>query len=362
MLSSKAVLFMSTVYRVKAFAALAGVTVKTLHHYDRLGLLRARRTSSGYRAYSDRDLQRIEEIAALKLIGVPLKEVARVLAGETRALAEILESQRRALYARRAVVDRTIAAIESAQQARGSRDAADADVLRRLIEAMEMQNSVDVLKVYFDDEAWARWRAQHDEWPGAEWEALLREIEASLGLDPASLEAGALAERWNDLAKREADGDPRARVALMKAWRSWMTRPESRPPQLAAFAMDRILPFVVNAADAVWERRRLASPETARVPPRVSPSRLALFKDVVKALETDPASDVGRALAKRYDELLETEAAGDAAAKAEMREAWTYRRSWPSGVLRWIASTYDLAPETWVAAAEYLRRASDAYA
>jgi DNA-binding transcriptional MerR regulator len=66
-------------YRVQQFAALAGVTVKTLHHYDRLGLLRPERTAAGYRVYSDDDLQRLAQITALKLVGVPLKGIAPLL-------------------------------------------------------------------------------------------------------------------------------------------------------------------------------------------------------------------------------------------------------------------------------------------
>ena len=49
-------------YRIHEFAELAGVTVKALHHYDRLGLLKPRRTDSGYRLYDERDLERLEQI------------------------------------------------------------------------------------------------------------------------------------------------------------------------------------------------------------------------------------------------------------------------------------------------------------
>jgi DNA-binding transcriptional MerR regulator len=51
--------------RVQEFAELAGVTVRALHHYDRLGLLKPRRTESGYRMYSARDLERLEQVVAL---------------------------------------------------------------------------------------------------------------------------------------------------------------------------------------------------------------------------------------------------------------------------------------------------------
>ena len=52
-------------YRTAAFAALAGVTPRALRHYDRLGLLKPRRTTAGYRIYTERDLETLEEIVAL---------------------------------------------------------------------------------------------------------------------------------------------------------------------------------------------------------------------------------------------------------------------------------------------------------
>ena len=51
---------MNEKYRVTEFADLAGVTVRALHHYDRLAVLRPKRAESGYRLYSLRDLERPE--------------------------------------------------------------------------------------------------------------------------------------------------------------------------------------------------------------------------------------------------------------------------------------------------------------
>lgn len=48
-------------YRVHQFAELAGVTVKALHHYDRLALLRPKRTDAEYRLYTVRDLERLKQ-------------------------------------------------------------------------------------------------------------------------------------------------------------------------------------------------------------------------------------------------------------------------------------------------------------
>ena len=70
---------MSTSYKVQAFAVLAGVTVRALHHYDRLALLRPVRTRRGTGLYGPRDLERLEQIVALKCLGVPLKQIKTVL-------------------------------------------------------------------------------------------------------------------------------------------------------------------------------------------------------------------------------------------------------------------------------------------
>ena len=59
-------------YKIHEFAKLAGVTVKALHHYDRLELLQPGRTEAGYRVYCDRDLETLEQIVALKFLGIPL--------------------------------------------------------------------------------------------------------------------------------------------------------------------------------------------------------------------------------------------------------------------------------------------------
>jgi hypothetical protein len=66
---------LSRLYHVHEFAGLAGVTVKTLHHYDRLGLLIPTRTEAGYRLYAEADLERLGQTIALKFLGFSLKQV-----------------------------------------------------------------------------------------------------------------------------------------------------------------------------------------------------------------------------------------------------------------------------------------------
>src|SRR5438067_766081 len=83
-------------YRIQEFAAKAGVTVRTLHHYDRIGLLEPRRTHTRYRVYSDADLPRLRQILVFKFLGLSLTEIAAALKSETRRV-ELLKNRRYAV-------------------------------------------------------------------------------------------------------------------------------------------------------------------------------------------------------------------------------------------------------------------------
>ena len=133
----------AAVYRIREFATLAGVTVRALHHYDRLGLLKpSGRSRSGYRLYRDRDLVRLEQIVVLKFLGLPLKQIGRLLKRES-PLAETLRRQQQVLAGKRRQLDLAIQAIGQAERSvEGGRDP-DWDLFKTIVREIEMQNSTD---------------------------------------------------------------------------------------------------------------------------------------------------------------------------------------------------------------------------
>jgi DNA-binding transcriptional MerR regulator len=67
-------------YRVKDVSGLSGVSIRTLHHYDQIGLLSpSGRSEVGYRLYSDDDLLRLQQILVQRELGLPLEEIRRQL-------------------------------------------------------------------------------------------------------------------------------------------------------------------------------------------------------------------------------------------------------------------------------------------
>jgi DNA-binding transcriptional MerR regulator len=84
--------------KVGELARRSGLTVRTLHHFDQIGLLTpSARSESGYRLYGRDDVARLHCIQALRYLGLPLKQVASMLAGDGEAMPEIVSRQMRAL-------------------------------------------------------------------------------------------------------------------------------------------------------------------------------------------------------------------------------------------------------------------------
>src|SRR5256885_165500 len=130
------------------FAKLTGVTVRTLHHYDRLGLLKpGGRTRAGYRIYGESDLERLEQGVVLKFLGLSLKEIKALLDKKLLDLAGVLRVQRRALEEKRDRIDGALQAICAAEAALESGGEPD---LNNIIEVIGMQKDTGWMSRYYN--------------------------------------------------------------------------------------------------------------------------------------------------------------------------------------------------------------------
>jgi DNA-binding transcriptional MerR regulator len=106
-------------YRVGEVAALAGVTVRTLHHYDEVGLLSpGGRTSAGYRRYSDEDLDRLQRILLYRELGFSLETIATMVDDPGVDAEAHLKRQRELLVERQGQLGRMVAAVDRVLEAR----------------------------------------------------------------------------------------------------------------------------------------------------------------------------------------------------------------------------------------------------
>ena len=102
-------------YQVKELARLTGVTVRTLHYYDEIGLLRpSARSPAGYRLYDGDDLIRLQQILIGRSLGLPLAEIQRFLDRPGFDRLAALRAQRQALVEQAQATDRMIRAVDRA--------------------------------------------------------------------------------------------------------------------------------------------------------------------------------------------------------------------------------------------------------
>ena len=122
-------------------ARATGLTVRTLHHYDRLGLLSPGRDAAGRRRYGPAETRRLHQIIALRGFGLPLAEIARLLEGEgpdpLRLLQRQLEQAEERIAAAQRLRRSLLAAIRGLTSLEGEITA------RQFVELIERMITVD---------------------------------------------------------------------------------------------------------------------------------------------------------------------------------------------------------------------------
>ena len=242
-------------YQASEFAKLAGVTVRALHHYDRLGLLRPRqRSRAGYRLYTAKDFARLEQIVVLKFLGIPLKQIRRLLEPDAR-LKDVLRRQRDVLFAKRHQLDKAIAAINNAQRALDSESDPDWKLFQLIVKEFEMQNTADWKGKYFSEDAKAKVRERQKLWSPElqakatqQWTELYADVEACMGEDPAGPKAQVLAGRWKNLVEQFTGGDPEIQKGLNAMWADSANWPKSN--EAARFVRPEIHDYMVKVLRA----------------------------------------------------------------------------------------------------------------
>ncbi len=250
-------------YRTAAFAALAGVTARALRHYDRLGLLKPKRTAAGYRIYTASDLETLEEIVALKFIGIPLKDIPAIRRRSRGSFAHALRAQRQTLEARQRVLSRAVAAVGAAEAALASGTAIDVSLFRQIIEVMQMgTNHEETIAEYV---AVLKSRTTHVLGMSpegrvalrAKWLDLVRDVRAAIDEHPGSPRAQSLLDRWlsflQDLTGAESKSIPLVSQNAPRATPEvrdeiWVRRAEWMPP---GSALEANLPADADAALAL---------------------------------------------------------------------------------------------------------------
>lgn len=104
--------------QIKEFAKLTGVTVRTLHYYDEIGLLKPSSVDeqNGYRFYDENCLERMQEILFYRELDFPLKEIRTILSSPEYDKNMVLKGQKRLLMLKKERLERLISALDDAMK------------------------------------------------------------------------------------------------------------------------------------------------------------------------------------------------------------------------------------------------------
>ncbi len=204
-------------YTVGQLARLAGVSVRTLHHYGALGLLPASdRSPSGYRLYDADDARRLTRILFYRDLGFGLDHVADLLAGDTDTMTH-LRTQHRLLTERLDRVRAMVTAIEREMEAHMSGTRLTVEQQLEIFgEAWDPAYQEEAESRWGGTDAWAQGQERMagftpDVWREvkAETDTLNADLAAAFraGVEPGSSRAGELAERHRASLQRFYDAD-----------------------------------------------------------------------------------------------------------------------------------------------------------
>lgn len=239
-------------YSVGEVARMAGVTVRTLHHYDEIGLLRpSARTAAGYRHYDEADIDRLQRILFYRELGFTLDTISTVLDEPTTGAKEHLERQRALLTARIRRLEELVAAIDRSLEAERMGYQLSAE------EKVEIFGRWEPPATYFSD--LARLRANPEDfgstesWPvpqtKQDWQAIedhRREVAERMA---QAIEAGVAPDSTEgmDVAEQERGAKSHAQQVLIADWYAerpeyfgFIARPHEQVPGMPAWFRDAV--------------------------------------------------------------------------------------------------------------------------
>lgn len=191
--------------KVGELARRSGMTVRTLHHYDAIGLLTpSARSDAGYRLYNRDDIARLHQIQAMRQLDLSLADIGALLARPDASLSAVIEQQIAALTRQ---IDRATDLRDRLHRLRGQLMTGEEPDLADWLTTLEMMTMQD--KYLTQDE---QNQLRSNKLAGAaNWPALIQAVHALMdrGVAVESKEAQALASRWMSMVADYTGGDPR---------------------------------------------------------------------------------------------------------------------------------------------------------
>jgi DNA-binding transcriptional MerR regulator len=203
-------------WKVGELAERTSLTVRTLHHYDAIGLLSpSGRTESlhgsGHRLYTAADVERLHQILSLKQLGFTLEQIGEYLTREDYDPRQVIRLHLEKIRRQAVELDRLGNRLQALVETLDGADAVSVETFLETIEAITM------VEKYYSPEQLEQLKARKEQVGDerikqvqAEWPKLMDEVRAAMaaGVPPSDPKAQELARRWMGLVNEFTGGDP----------------------------------------------------------------------------------------------------------------------------------------------------------
>lgn len=244
-------------FTVKQLSKLAGVTPRTLHHYDAIGLLKPSRVGdNGYRYYGEESLLRLQQILFYRELGIPLEDIKKIMGRRDFDVLGALQSHKEALKKQVTRLNRLINTVDNTiHHLKGNTTMIDKAYFEGFSEEQQEKYAAEAEQLYDAEsvrESNRRWKA----YPAAKKEAILAEgsaiytdMIAAMPKGAAHRDVQAIVERWRKNMEYFWIPDLDQLLALANGYNDdprFRANFDKMHPQLAEFIREAVKVYVAH--------------------------------------------------------------------------------------------------------------------
>ncbi len=191
-------------FTVKELSRLAGITPRTLHYYDEIGLLKPTRVGdNGYRYYDEESLMRLQQILLYRELDLPLDSIQKIMGRHDFDVLSAMESHKQELRKRINQMERLITTIDNTiQYMKGNIAMSHKQLFEAFSEEQQAEYEKEAMRLYdpevvkASNKKWKRYSAADKQRILEEGGAIYEKFMQAMPKGPASAEAQACVEAW----------------------------------------------------------------------------------------------------------------------------------------------------------------------
>jgi DNA-binding transcriptional MerR regulator len=247
-------------FTVKQLSKMAGITPRTLHYYDEIGLLKPSRVGdNGYRYYGDEALLRLQQILLYRELDMPLEDIKKIMGRRSFDVLTALESHKEQLTKRIGQMERLIATVDDTiLYMKGKKEMSEKQLFEPFSEEQQAEYEKEAMQMYdpevvkASNRKWKNYTAAEKQAIGDEGNAVYRDLLKAMPKGAASPEVQACVERWRKHMDHFWTPSLEQLVGLAQLYNDdprFKANYDKVDPRLAEFMLEAVTVYVERAKE-----------------------------------------------------------------------------------------------------------------